>query len=181
MANEGMTMGGKTVWHEVRSARMLFDKDEWSNYLDRTRNGENRLTTQIGKYLWNDFDICLNPEVMSLVVDGKYNGYYVTIKWADCGNGIWSSALDYGTGDGGGGYGVSFADRLVGDKYDWRAGYPSEVDAKVAACDKALVRLHNSRKQNDKLQRLIRMVEDYRKSIKPKVVQLDLFGELFGS
>ena len=80
MVNEGMMMGGKTVWHEVRSARMLFDEDEWSNYLDRTRNGENRLTTRIGKHLWNDFDIGLNPDVMSLVVDGKSYGYYVTLK-----------------------------------------------------------------------------------------------------
>lgn len=165
------------IFHECRSARRTFTEEQWADYCTQSWNDDSKsIRTQIGKYTFNDCDICLNPEIMSLVVDGKSYGYYVTIKWCDCGNGIWSSALDYGYGDGGGGYGVSFADRLVGDKYDWRAGYPSEVDAKVAACDEALVRLHKSRKQNDKLQRLIRMVEDLKKSLtRPKIVQLELF------
>ena len=180
MANEGMTMGGKTVFHEIRTARMLFDEDEWADYCYRCRKDDsNAIRTQIGKYLWNDNDICLNPDVMSLVVDGKSYGYYVTLKWADCGNGFWSSAIDYGYGIGGGGSGVSYADRLVSEKYDHRAGYRNEIDAKIAACDEALTALSHANDKSGKLQRLIRMVEDYKKSIKPKVVQLDLFGELF--
>ena len=169
------------IFHECRTAGRTFTDKEWSDYCCQTRNGENRLTTQIGKHLWNDFDICLNPDVMSLVVDGKSYGYYVTLKWADCGNGFWSSAIDYGYGIGGGGSGVSYADRLVSEKYDHRAGYRSEADAKIAACDEALTALEHANDKSGKLQRLIHMVEDYKKSIKPKVVQLDLFGELFNN
>lgn len=170
------------VFHECRTAGRTFTQKEWGEYCNQTRNGENRLTTQIGKHLWNDFDICMNPDVMSLVVDGRSYGYFVTIKWADCCNGFWASAIDYGYGDGGGGSGVSYADRLKGEKYDHRAGYRSEADAKLAACDSAIEAIGRSvHGDQGKLKRLIRMVEDYRKSIKPKVVQLDLFGELFNN
>ena len=90
--------------------------------------------------------------------------------------------IDYGYGDGGGGSGVSYADRIKGEKYDHRAGYRSEADAKLAACDAALEAIGRSvHGDQGNLKRLIRMVEDYRKSIKPKFVQLDLFGEMFGS
>lgn len=165
------------IFRECRSAGRTFTDDEWSEYCALTRNDEGkRLRTQKGKYLFNDRDICLNPDVMSLVVDGKSYGYYVTIKWAECGNGIWSSAIDYGYGDGGGGSGVRYADRLVGDKYSQWAGYRSEVDAKVAACDEALEVISRSISGNEtKLKRLRGMVEDYRKSIRPKYIQLELF------
>ena len=165
------------IFHECRSAGRVFTQKEWGDYCDMTRHDEAKeLRTQIGKYTFNVFDICLNPEMMSLVVDGKSYGYYVMIKWAECGNGIWSSAIDYSCGTGGGGSGVSYTDRLVGEKYDHRAGYRSEVDAKVAACDKALTIL-NGYTSNDetKKKRLIKMVEDYKRSIKPRYVQLELF------
>ena len=165
------------IFHECRSAGRTFMDEQWSDYCTQSRHDDSkRLTTQIGKYLFNDCDICLNPDVMSLVVEGKSYGYYVTIKWCDCGNGFWSSAIDYGYGDGGGGSGVSYADRMVGEKYNQYGGYRTEMDAKVAACDKALEAFtHSIHGDPKKLKRLVAMVEDYRRKIKPKYVQLELF------
>lgn len=164
------------IVHVCRSAGIEFTDEQWADYCTQSRHDDSkRIRTQIGKYTFNDFDICLNPDVMSLVVDGKSYGYYITIKWCDCGNGFWNSAIDYGYGDGGGGSGVSYADRLIGDKYDSRAGYRSEVDAKVAACDHALVALSKSHDNSDKLRRLIKMVEEYKRNVKPKYIQLELF------
>lgn len=165
----------KEIFHECRSAGRTFTSEEWGEYCRESHNNDaKRLRTQIGKYLFNDCDICLNPEVMSLVVDGKSYGVYVVIKWADCGNGFWASAIDYSYGNGGGGSGVCYADRPVSEKYSCFAGYRSEKDAKVAACDRALRQLKD--KKGDEVVRLIRMVEDYRKSLsRPQIVQLELF------
>ena len=122
------------IFHECRSAGRTFTDEQLAEYCRQSRLDDSKLIrTQIGKYTFNDCDICMNPEVMSLVVEGKSYSYYVIIKWCDCGNGFWSSAIDYAYGNGGGGSGVSYADRLKGDKYDSRTGYRSEVDAKMAA------------------------------------------------
>jgi hypothetical protein len=112
---------------------------------------------------------------MSLVVDKKKIGYYVTLKWCDCGNGVWSYGLDYNYGSGGGGGGCSFA-KPDDEKLNLR-GRTSEREAKIAACEYALRSLeHCVWKPDSKVERLKRMVEDYMKSLsRPKVVQLSLF------
>lgn len=166
----------KEVFHRIRSAGIEFTSEQWGDYCRASMDDPaKRITTQIGKYLFNDCDVCLNPETMSLVVEGKSYGYYVTLKWCDCGNGVWAYAIDYAYGNGGGGSGCAYTS--PDEEKKWLCGCPSERDAKKAACDYALRSLSHSLKKDDaKLQRLIRMVEEYKKSIfRPKVVQLSLF------
>lgn len=144
--------------------------------------------TTCDRFHWNDCDVCLNPEVMSLVaVNGGY-GYSVTIKWAECGNGLWAYGIDYNTGTGGGGFGVSFADKPFkeGEKPDYRTGYPTEKDCKIAACKRAIKLVKNSGYWNTEegdsrrinTDRLLKMIDDYMESINPKYVQLELFADL---
>ena len=171
------TMGGKTVWHEIRSARMLFTEEEWSKYLLRCHaDPAERIVTRIGKYDYNDCDICLNPEVYTLKVGTKDAwGYYVTFKWADCGNGVWQYGLDYSTGTGGGGFGVRYTE--PNEDRDWLKGYPSEKECLMAACDHVLEYIgHSLQSKEAKTQRLKEMVREYKKSLsRPQVVQLSLF------
>ena len=171
------TMGGKTVWHEIRSARMLFTEEEWGKYLCRCHaDPAERIVTRIGKYDYNDCDICLNPEVYTLKVGTKDAwGYYVTFKWADCGNGVWQYGLDYSTGTGGGGFGVRYTE--PNEDRDWLKGYPSEKECLMAACDHALKYIgHSQHDKEAKTQRLKEMVREYKKSLsRPQVVQLSLF------
>ena len=171
------TMGGKTVWHEIRSARMLFTQEEWSDYLRRCHaDPAERIVTRIGKYDFNDNDICLNPEVYTLKVGTKDGyGYDVTFKWADCGNGVWQYGLDYSTGTGGGGFGVRYTE--PNEDRDWLKGYPSEKECLMAACDHALEYINHSLHEKEaKTQRLKEMVREYKKSLlRPQVVQLSLF------
>lgn len=165
-------------FHVIRSAGIEFStQKEWGEYLDKVRSGETyRIITSFGKYDFNDCDICLNPEVMSLVIDKIY--YYATLKWCYCGNGLWSFGLDYSTGNGGGGFGCSFAD-ITGNPDSWRNGYKTEEECIIAACNCAISRIENSGRTNEsKVQRLLAMVVNYKKSIqKPQPVQLSLFGE----
>ena len=166
------------VFHECRVAGRTFTREQWGEYCRETRiDPSKRIVTHIGKYDFNDCDMCLNPEVMTLAVDRSSYGYYVTLKWADCGNGLWAYAIDYCTGTGGGGYGVCWADHLAdGSGFRHRGGYRSEQDAILAACDEAVIRLQQSGHDNEeKTKRLIRMVEDYKKQIRPRYVQLELF------
>ena len=165
------------VFHECRSAGRSFTSEEWSEYCRASREDDSkRLRTTFGKYDFNDCDICLNPTILKLALAGKWM-YYVTLKWADCGNGFWSWACDYGTGDGGGGSGVAFAwkpyDENNGNHYG--EGVSTELEAKILACDEALAHLRNAYKKNEKVERLINMVEEYKKRLKPKYVQLELF------
>lgn len=171
------TMGGKTVWHEIRSARMLFTQEEWGEYLRRCyADPAERIVTRIGKYDFNDNDICLNPEVYTLKVGTKDSyGYYVTFKWVDCGNGVWQYGLDYNIGTGGGGFGVRYTE--PNEDRDWLKGYPSEKECLMAACDHALEYIsHSQHEKEAKTQRLKEMVREYKKSLsRPQVVQLSLF------
>lgn len=164
------------IVHTIRSAGIEFTSDEWSKYCCEVRTDKRKpIVTRIGKYDWNDCDICKNPEVISLVVkQGGYFAYRVMLKWAECVKGVWAMAVDYSYGTGGGGSGVSFATK-VSSKFP--EGYPSEVDAKVAACDLALVRLASATKGDKNIERLMQKVTDYRDQIKPKYIQLDLFAD----
>ena len=164
------------VFHECRAAGVTFTQDEWSEYLRRCREDESqRIVTQIGRYDFNDCDVCLNPEVLTIASKTGSYGYSVTLKWAECRNGIWSYAVDYNCGTGGGGSGVHYADTLEGKS--WLRGYPSEREAQQAACDEAIRQVRSARDGKSVLgDRLIAMVEDYRKTIsRPKIVELSLF------
>lgn len=145
------------------------------------------IRTKIGKYTFNDCDICLNPETLTIQSKGGAWGYNVTLKWADCGNGLWAFGLDYNFGTGGGCYGVSWTDHSEGNT----KGYPSELECKMAAADEAIEMLKQQANWNpadtsrrNNVNRLILMVEEWRESLqpkKPKYIQLDLFADfIFG-
>lgn len=168
-------------FHRIRHLNKVFNDDEWADYCRECREDDSkRIRTTIGKYTFNDCDICLNPDTERIESKGGVWGYYVVIKWAECGNGLWSYGLDYSTGTGGGGFGVSWADLLYQDdvKWHWNCGYPSERECKAAASEKAIVYLQRALRYHDgqQVRRLIAMVEDYHKSLtRPQVVQLELF------
>ena len=168
----------KEIFHECRSAGRTFTRDEWADYCRESRFDDGkRIRTQIGKYLFNDCDMCLNPETMTIAVDRKReNLYYVSLKWAYCGNGLWNFGVHYATNLAGGGFGVVYADRS-GEPNDWRNGYPTEQECKRRACECALSRLeHSGEKDKAEVKRLMQMVRDYMKSLgRPQPVQLELF------
>lgn len=169
MANE--------IVHVIRSAGRSFTQEEWGEYCRASRDDySKRLVTTFGKFDFNDCDVCLNPNVLTLAISGKWK-YYVTLKWADCGNGFWSWACDYATDTGGGGSGVSFADKPWNEKSKnhYGEGVRTELDAKIQACEEALRWLRNAYTKNDKVEKLILMVEEYKAKLKPKYVQLELF------
>lgn len=165
------------IFHEIRTAGRKFTQEQWGDYCNRSRNNPDELIhTTIGKYVWNDNDICLNPESVNLEVKQASIGWYAHIRYADCGNGLWSFGISYGTGNGGGSYGVSFADKDKGK--GWRRGYHTKDECLVAACDELLERFATvyDRDRNDNYRKLVSMVQDYKRSIgRPKVVQLELF------
>ena len=169
-----MTMG--KPFHEIRCCGRKFTSKEWGEYCDASRKDSTKLIhTTIGKYTFNDCDICLNPERIEFNIKKGGYGYNAAIEYADCGNGLWAFGINYATGMGGGGYGVCWADRDTGDS--WRRGYHTLEECLRAACDKILERLaHSSNNKGKQFNDLIGAVAEYRRSIgRPKVVQLELF------
>ena len=179
-------MTQQTIYHRIRCAKKEFTQDEWADYCKRCREDEkNRIITKIGKYIFNDHDICLNPERETITGKSGSYGFNVTIKWADCGNGLWAYGIDYNTGTGGGGYGVSWADRsaskdpLTGH---WNEGWPTELECRLAALDDAIFRVQGSgywgydEKRKKQTDILVALIKEHKKSLtRPKVVQLELF------
>ena len=168
----------KKPFHIIRCAGIEFTQDEWSAYLSAVYKGEReRIVTTFGKYQFNDADICINPDIKELTAKAGAYGYDVTLKWAECGNGLWSFGLDYNLGTGGGGCGVSWAD-ITGNDKSWRNGYPSELECKVAGWRKALTYIFNNG-HNERVSpanKLRQMIEDEIKALtRPKVKQLELF------
>ena len=167
----------KSIFHTIRCIGKEFTNEEWSEYCSEShKDPSKRIITSIGKYDFNDFDICLNPSVLTIATKTGAYGYYVTLEWCDCGNGLWSYGLSYNAGTGGGGFGCSWAD-LSGNTKSYRKGYPSEKEAIIAACDEAIRWLKSSGdKDGYNIKRLIEMIEDHKKSLScPKPVQLELF------
>lgn len=119
----------RVVHHRIRCCNRTFDIEEWCKYLDDVRNGrQERITTTFGRFTFNDCDICTNPDTYTLETESKNSyGYRVEIYIAECGNGIWVYGLDEKHGDGGSCFGASWSD-------DRRKGFPSEKEAKDAAC-----------------------------------------------
>ena len=165
-------------FHRIRHLNKVFNQDEWADYCHECREDDSkRIRTTFGKYTFNDCDICLNPDTERIESKGGAYGYYVVLKWAECGNGLWSYGLDYSTGTGGGGYGVSWAD-LQGNEKSWRNGYPSEQECKVAGWRKALKYIgnHEHNARTSPAEKLREMIQDEIKRLtRPQVVQLELF------
>lgn len=174
------------VHHRIKHLNRNFTFEEWCEYCNASHiDDSKRIRTKIGKYTFNDCDICLNPETLTIQSKGGSFGYYVTFKWADCGNGLWAFGLDYSTGTGGGGFGVSWAD--PNEDKNWLKGYPSELECKLAMADTALRYLNKQANWNPadttrriNTNRLIQMVEEWKETLivhKPKYVQLELFPD----
>ena len=165
-------------FHVIRCAGIEFTQDEWGAYLNAVYKGEReRINTTFGRYTFNDSDICINPNKQQLVAKAGSYGYDVTLKWAECGNGLWSFGIDYNLGTGGGGYGVSWAD-ITGNEKSWRNGYPSEQECKVAGWRKALTYIgnHGHNARVSPANKLKQMIEDEIKALtRPRIRQLELF------
>ena len=150
-------------FHKIRCCNREFTQDEWTAYLTAVYKGEReRIVTTFGKYLFNDCDICLNPDKQEIVAKNGSSMYSVTLKWAECGNGLWSFGIDYNLGTAGGGFGVSWAD-LQGNEKSWR---------------KALKYIgnHEHNARTSPPEKLREMIEDEIKRLtRPQVVQLELF------
>ena len=164
------------VCHTIRHLKRTFDSDQWAEYCKECRHDEKKqIRTTIGKYIWNDFDICLNPEREEVTVKGGAYGYSATIKYAHCGNGVWAFGVDYNTGTGGGGFGVAWADKA--DTKLWNKGFESERECKKYAWRYILTYLQSRKSQNKMIARLYDEVEKkYKQYSRPQIVQLELFG-----
>lgn len=162
-------------FHEIRCCGRRFTRKEWGEYCDATRrDSTKRIHTTFGRYTFNDNDICLNPDSVEFNIKKGGYGCNAAIKYADCGNGLWSFGLNYSIGTAGGGYGVSWADRDTGD--DWRRGYHTKEECLIAACDELLQRIAVRGEKGKPFNDLVGAVAEYRRSIgRPKVVQLELF------
>ena len=162
-------------FYEIRCCGRRFTRKEWGEYCNATRlDTTKRIHTTIGRYTFNDHDICLNPDSVEFNIKKGAYGCNAVIKYADCGNGLWSFGLNYAIGTAGGGYGVSWADRDTGD--DWRRGYHTKEECLIAACDALLQRIAARGEKGKPFNDLIGAVAEYRRSIgRPKVVQLELF------
>jgi hypothetical protein len=162
------------VFHRIKHLNRNFTQQEWADYCEASRkDDDNRIQTKIGKYIWNDCDICLNPE--SWLIETKHGayGYSVEIKWAECRNGIFAFGISYNCGTEGGSFGVSWADKA--DVKVWNKGFESEKECKRFALRYALTRLipKKDNKEIDKLRAKIQ--EELDKLQKPQWVQLELF------
>lgn len=162
------------VFHRIKHLGRNFTSEEWGKYCEASRLDESKLIrTKIGKYIWNDYDICLNPE--SWLIESKHGayGYSVEIKWAECRNGIFAFGISYNCGTEGGSFGVSWADKA--DVKVWNKGFESEKECKRFALRYALTRIipKKDNKEIDKLRTKIQ--EELDKLQKPQWVQLELF------
>ena len=164
------------VFHTIRHLGRTFTDKEWSEYCNLCRQDEgNLIRTQIGKYLWNDFDICLNPETLTIAAKAGPYGYYVTLHWAECGNGVWAFGMDYQTGTGGGGFGVSWASKA--DTKIWNKGFDSEKECKCFALRYAMSRLHPHNGNEKMVNRLKELLQKELDTLqRPQYIQLELFG-----
>lgn len=167
----------KKPFHVIRSAGVEFTQDEWNEYLNAVYAGEREhITTQYGQYIYNEHDICLNPSKQEIASNVGAYGYYVILKFAECGNGVWVYGIDYSIGTGGGGFGAEWSDTT--DENVRSHGYPTEYDCKVAGWKYALeiISKHYYQRTPTAI-RLRTMIEDeIKKLTRPQVVQLELFG-----
>ena len=167
----------KEIFHTIRHIGRTFTDEQWWEYCDACRKDEsNRIVTQIGKFIWNDHDICLNPEKHVYTLDGKKAyGYNVTISIAECGNGVWAFGMDYNTGNGGGGFGVSWASKA--DTKIWNKGFDSEKECKRFALRYAISRITPFNGNDQKVNKLRELLQKELDTLqRPQYIQLELFG-----
>ena len=163
------------IFHTIRCCGKTFTQGQWAEYCSQVSNDESkRICTQFGKYIFNECDICINPDKHEIRFDGKGHNR-VEIKWAWCENGLWSYGISWCVGTAGGGYGASWVDNMT--NRPWDRGYPSENECKVAACEAAvnIVERHPFSNPND-TKRFVKLINDWKRTIiHGRVVQLELF------
>lgn len=161
----------KKIFHTCYSACRAFTKQQWHDYLEK----EEKIGKNFGKYIVNDCDICINPDVIHFEVNKVW--CYANIKWADFGNGWFAYGIDCNTNDGGWSFGVSYIDDKCAH-LEWRRKYAarSKKECLIAACELIVNYLTERVKTDKRIYRLIQMIKDYKKELStPKVVQLELF------
>ena len=167
----------KKPFHVIRSVGKEFTQDEWNEYLNAVYAVKcEHISTCFGKYVFNDHDICVNYDTQTIGIKNMdCYGYYVTLEFAECGNGIWVYGLNYNIGTAGGGFGAAWSDTT--DDKIWYHGYPSEKDCKLAGWNEALQRIsNNDSERSSQIKNLRTMIEDeIKKLTRPQVVQLELF------
>ena len=164
------------IFHKCRHLGIEMTREEYWAYLrECEKDSTKRIRTQIGRYIFNEHDICLNPERERISVSDGTWGWYVDIMTAECGNGVWVYGLQYNLGDGGGCFGASWADRRTDrTRYDW---HESERECKASA-GRCMLRYIDNHTEDKKgmLSKLRRKVEEYVRSMeRPQVVELSLF------
>lgn len=165
----------KRIFHTIRCIGKEFTQEQWSEYNNATNSGkENRIISTFGKYQFNDFDMCLNPEKKEIATKTGPWGYYVILEWCNCGNGIWVNGLRINTGSGGFSSGCQWTDNNNGNK-TWLNGYTTEKDCIIAACENAINHLQNNK--DEQVKKLINKIAEYKKSlVRPQPIQLELFA-----
>lgn len=108
----------KEIHHACRCTGQTFTFKEWSAYLKAHPNtGEIVFST--GKFGWNIFDVCMNPNINVKWCAGSYR---FEIETAQSPNGRWDNGYSCMFHTSGMSHGVSFVSRP-------NDGYPSEKDA----------------------------------------------------
>lgn len=162
----------KKIFHTCYAIGRAFTKEQWHDYL----NDEERIKKQVGKYIVNDCDIVLNPEVVHFEIHKVW--CYANITWADFGNGWFSFGIDATAYNGGSCcFGVSYIDDECAH-LEWkrRSAARSKKECLMAACDLLVSQLISHDTTHPNTKRLIQMIKDYKKELsRPKVVQLELF------
>ena len=163
------------VCHTIRHLKRTFNREEWAEYCAQCReNPSARIVTSIGKYKFNDCDVCLNPDTDAVEIKGGAYGYSAEIKFAHCGNGVWAFGYDINTGTAGSSSGVSWADKQNLSK--WNKAFESERECKKYAWRYILTRLQPNKDKNKMIARLYDEVEKkYKQYSRPQIVQLELF------
>lgn len=161
----------KKIFHTCYAANRAFTKEQWHNYLEN----EERIKKQVGKYIVNECDIVLNPDVVHFEVHKVW--CYADIKWADFENGWFAYGIDCNTSDGGWSFGVSYIDDKCAHLERKRhCAARSKKECLIAACESIVNYLTERVKTDKRTYRLIQMIKDYKKELsQPKVVQLELF------
>lgn len=162
------------MFHKIRHLNKSFTYEEWSQYQEECRTGKREpIQTTIGKYVWNENDICLNPNEWELVTKAGGYGYFVIIKWAECGNGVFAFGYRYNAGTEGGSCGVSWADKA--DIKVWNKGFESEKECKRYALRYVLTRILPKKDNHEVMKLRAKVQEELDKLQKPQWVQLELF------
>lgn len=162
------------IFHRCRHLGIEMTREEYWAYLrECEKDDTKRIRTQIGRYIFNEHDICLNPDKETVSVQDGASGYYLTIKMAECGNGVWVYGLSYCCGSEGGCFGALWACRDSDRKrYDWAE---SEKECRLAALRKAVSYIGYRGNEPKRIKLLNKIAEKIKQLERPQVVELSLF------